>query len=206
MIEFKQYSNFYIITGGPGVGKTTLLTELENRGYPVVPEVARQLIKEQQKVNGEALPWKNKELYKEIMFDRSVESYAHTEKNRNDDQLVFFDRSFLDTICYAQLIDTAISEAMEMYAENWKYNALVFILPPWQKIYKTDHQRQQDWDEVLLTHTKMKETYKSYGYQIVEVPKVDVKSRVDFVLGFIEGYKMKNGSNTQHLSGLKFGK
>ena len=52
----------------------------------------------------------------------------------------------------------------------------------------------------------MKETYKSYGYQIVEVPKVDVKSRVDFVLGFIEGYKMKNGSNTQHLSGLKFGK
>ena len=30
-----------LITGGPGAGKTTMLEELERRGYFVAPEVAR---------------------------------------------------------------------------------------------------------------------------------------------------------------------
>ena len=182
MISFKQNPNFYIITGGPGVGKTTLLTKLQKRGYPIVPEVARQLITEQQQANGEALPWKDKELYKQLMFERSVESYVQAEKNRNNRNPLFFDRSFLDTLCYAQLIGSAISEEMRTYAEHWRYHTDVFILPPWQEIYQTDQQRKQNWDEVLLTHTKMKETYNHYGYQIIEVPKTHAKTRADFVL------------------------
>ncbi|MDR6300962.1 putative ATPase [Mesonia maritima] len=74
---------------------------------------------------------------------------------------------------------------MILYAEHWSFNPVVFILPPWQEIYKTDEERKQDWNEVMLTHTTILKTYQSYGYQIVEVPKVDVKSRVDFVLKFI---------------------
>jgi predicted ATPase len=35
-----------VFTGGPGAGKTALLTELERRGYRVVPEVARAIISE----------------------------------------------------------------------------------------------------------------------------------------------------------------
>ena len=134
MIPFKQHPNFHIITGGPGVGKTTLLTELQNRGCPVVPEVARQLITEQQQTNGEALPWKDKELYKQRMFERSVKNYVQTEKNGNNRKPVFFDRSFLDTLCYAQLIGSAISEEMQSYAEHWRYHTKVFILPPWQEM------------------------------------------------------------------------
>src|SRR5690554_1815606 len=63
MIKLKENNNFYVLTGGPGVGKTTLLEELERRNYEIVPEIARELIKEQQKTNGQALPWKDKELY-----------------------------------------------------------------------------------------------------------------------------------------------
>lgn len=39
--------NFYIITGGPGAGKTTLLEELSRYKVRCVPEVARQIIREQ---------------------------------------------------------------------------------------------------------------------------------------------------------------
>lgn len=63
MIKLKENNNFYVLTGGPGVGKTTLLEELERRNYEIVPEIARELIKEQQKTNGQVLPWKDKELY-----------------------------------------------------------------------------------------------------------------------------------------------
>ena len=38
--------NLFIITGGPGAGKTTVLTELQRLGFTCVPEVARQIIQE----------------------------------------------------------------------------------------------------------------------------------------------------------------
>lgn len=186
MIELKENNNFYVITGGPGVGKTSLIEELRNRHYKVVPEIARELIKEQQKSNGEALPWKDKELYKKTMFDRSINSFEQTDKILNGGKPIFFDRGFLDTICYAKLIQSEIDERMESFAENWKYNRNIFMLPPWKEIYATDNERKQDWEEAILTFEKMCETYKSYGYDIVEIPKLSVSERADFITEFIE--------------------
>ncbi|PTB95539.1 ATPase [Marivirga lumbricoides] len=185
MIKLKENNNFYVITGGPGVGKTTLLERLK-KNYEIVPEIARELIKEQQNNNGKALPWENKNLYKEMMFDRSIRSFEEIENNTNKGKPFFFDRGFLDTICYAELIESEISERMKSYAKNWRYNKNVFILPPWQEIYETDNERKQDWKEAILTFEKMSETYKKYGYNIVEVPKKTVSERADFVLKVIE--------------------
>jgi len=44
---------FYVITGGPGVGKTSLVSELNKFGFLTVPEDARKIIKEQIKIGGE---------------------------------------------------------------------------------------------------------------------------------------------------------
>lgn len=189
MIKPKENKNFYVITGGPGVGKTTLLEELKARNYEIVPEIARELIKEQQKGNGKALPWENKNLYKEIMFDRSINSFEEIDKNANNEKPIFFDRGFLDTICYAELIESEISERMKCYAENWRYNKSVFILPPWQEIYETDNERKQNWKEAVLTFEKMRKTYKNYGYEAIEVPKTTVRERADFILKYIENKK-----------------
>ncbi len=92
----------------------------------------------------------------------------------------------MDTICYAKLIQSEIDERMESFAENWKYNKNIFMLPPWEEIYATDNERKQDWKEAVLTYEKMCETYKSYGYDIVKIPKIPVIERADFVLEFIE--------------------
>ncbi|MDR7128041.1 putative ATPase [Algoriphagus sp. 4150] len=192
MIELKENNNFYVITGGPGVGKTTLLEELKRRNYEIVPEIARELIKEQQKDNGKALPWENKNLYKEMMFDRSISSFEEIDKNANKENPIFFDRGFLDTVCYAELIESEISEPMKSYAESWRYNKNVFMLPPWQEIYETDNERKQDWKEAVLTFERMSETYKNYGYRIIELPKISVSKRADFVLEFIELNRKKS--------------
>lgn len=47
--------NFYIFTGGPGAGKTTVLNELAKHNYGCIPEVARAIIKEQHATGGNAL-------------------------------------------------------------------------------------------------------------------------------------------------------
>ena len=100
MIKLKENNNFYVITGGLGAGKTTLLEELKSRHYEIVPEIARELIREQQKDNGKALSWENKNLYKEMMFDRSITSFEEIDENANKEKAIFFDRGFLDTIMH----------------------------------------------------------------------------------------------------------
>ncbi|MFD2101318.1 AAA family ATPase [Flagellimonas iocasae] len=114
----KDHIPYYVITGGPGVGKTTLLQELKKRGMPVVPEIARELIKEQQAMGGEAIPWKNKKLYMELMFQSSVESFEQTINGTNGSDPIFFDRGFLDALCYAALEDTPIEQEMKTLVET----------------------------------------------------------------------------------------
>ncbi len=53
--EENAKNNFFIITGGPGSWKTTILNELKNCGFQTVDEVARQIIKEQLSFDGDAI-------------------------------------------------------------------------------------------------------------------------------------------------------
>ena len=182
MIDLRRNTNFYVITGGPGAGKTTLLKELKRQNFVVIPEVARKIIKEQLHLKGEALPWKNKELYKNLMFDRSIEGFKQADKKYGKDTPVFFDRGFLDSLCYATMVGSGVDERMECFAENWRYNQKVFMLPPWKEIYHSDTERKQDWNEAVLTYEMMKKTYQTYGYEIIEIPKTTVSERANIVL------------------------
>ena len=181
----KETNPYYVITGGPGVGKTSLLGELQKRGLTVIPEVARQLIKEQQAVDGEALPWKNKRLYRDLMFQRSVESFEKVMEEQHGESPIFFDRGFLDAICYASLTGIRVENEMKILAETWRYNDHVFILPPWKEIYRTDAERKQDWNEAVFTYNKMIQTYRSFQYNLVEVPKNSIEQRANFILNWI---------------------
>lgn len=179
---------YYVITGGPGVGKTTLLQELNKKGFQVIPEIARELIKEQQEIDGEALPWKNKKPYMELMFQRSIESFEKAVFEHQGKDTLFFDRGFLDALCYASLEGIPIDQEMKTLAETLRYNTNVFILPPWKDIYQTDAQRKQDWNEAVFTYNKMIQTYRGYQYHLIEVPRAPVAERADFLLDYIKDH------------------
>ncbi|SHF70686.1 AAA family ATPase [Chryseobacterium vrystaatense] len=175
----------YIITGGPGVGKTTILNELEKMGFLTVPEEARRIIKEQVRVDGDGLPWRNKELYAELMFSASLQTYQ-TIKNTLSKDTVFFDRGLLDTVCYMNMENIPVPVQTVKAVHETKYNPNVFMLPPWKEIYETDSERKQDWEEAVFTFEKMKQTYLDYGYTVIEVPKDKVENRVKFIIDRIE--------------------
>lgn len=183
-----QTANFIVLTGGPGVGKTTLLTALQRQGFSTVPEDARQIIKEQLETAGDGLPWKNKLHYAELMLTASCISYER-QLSKNVDQYVFFDRGIPDTLAYIDMENLVIERQLLREAKKRRYYKKVFILPPWADIYENDNERKQTWQEAEDTFKVMKDTYEKLGYETIEVPKITVAERVLFILKTLE---MKN--------------
>jgi len=182
MIDNNFYRcDFIIITGGPGSGKTTLLDEIQKKNYSYVPEIAREIIQTQVTSEGDALPWKNAKKYRDLMLDKSIESFISALVNPQK-QPLFFDRGIPDTLAYTKLINIPISKKLVSATRKYMYNKKVFILPPWEDIYITDSERKQDFEEAVATYKIMFETYKHLGYELIEVPKMSVEERACFII------------------------
>ncbi|MCS4304125.1 AAA family ATPase [Chryseobacterium sp. BIGb0232] len=171
----------YVITGGPGAGKTTLINELNRLGFTTAPEEGRRIIKEQLLSNGDGVPWINKEIFAGLMFDASVKTFNEMMPISGI-QPVFFDRGILDTIGYLRLEGIPVPRKMEITAREMEYNKNVFILPPWKEIYENDSERKQTQEVAEHTFECMYEIYREYGYNVIEIPRVTVEQRVRFVL------------------------
>lgn len=171
----------FVITGGPGSGKTTVLNELTQRGFACVPEMARQIIQEQVRSNGDALPWGNTARYADLMMERSVASYLENSACREP---TFLDRGLPDTLCYAGIIglDADAVARMRQTCETYRYHRRAFIAPPWEEIYSIDNERKQTFAEAGDVYRRMVTTYQRCGYELIELPKVTPGERVEFIL------------------------
>ena len=58
----------------------------------------------------------------------------------------------------------------------------IFILPPWEDIYESDNERYENFEQAQLIHNHLVETYETYGYQLIEVPKDTVEKRIEYIL------------------------
>lgn len=171
--------NLYVITGGPGTGKTTLIEALKAEGLQCIDEVARQIIKEEMAHDGEALPWKDTMRYTQLMLKRSVETYGEYA-SRSD--ISFFDRGIPDTLAYARLIGLDGIRFIQNAVHDFRYNPAVFILPPWKAIYCNDEERRQSFDKAVDTYHVLYETYIQAGYTLIELPQVSVQERVRLIM------------------------
>lgn len=124
-------------------------------------------------------------LYANLMLEASVKTYQDI-KSKLQSQIIFFDRGILDTFCYSGMENIPLSKEMKKAAHTISYNKKVFILPPWKKIYENDTERKQTWKEAGITFDNMRETYLKYNYEVIEVPKVNVEKRREFILDNLE--------------------
>jgi predicted ATPase len=174
-----ERDNFFILTGGPGAGKTSVIEALRARGYLCVDEVGRQIIQEQKMIGGAGHHNGDRLLYRELMLSRSILTYQAVAERVAP---VFFDRGIPDLIGYGKLIGAETPPHIHAAASMFRSNKKVFIMPPWPEIYGQDDERKQDFAEAYETWRVMAETYPQSGYELIEVPRVSISERADFVL------------------------
>lgn len=170
--------NRYIITGGPGAGKTSLLKALKNLNFHCSEEASRQLIIEEAAKQSECLPWLDLASFAEKVLERMI--LLHQESS--DIEPTFFDRGIPDIMAYLKAAGLPVPEKYNEALKKNKYHNTVFILPPWESIYVNDSERWQTFEEAERLYQSLKETYKSLGFQLIELPKSDIKERVQIVL------------------------
>lgn len=172
-------SNFHIVTGGPGSGKSTLIDALERKGFARSIEAGRGIIRDQAAVNGAALPWRDSAAFAELMLCWEMRSHHIA---RAHDGPVIFDRGVPDIVGYLRLTGLPVPAHVDKAARTFGYNRRVFLAPPWPEIFEQDSERKQDFEEAERTCRVMIETYASYGYDLVELPLTSVEERARFVI------------------------
>jgi len=170
-------NNFFIISGGPGGGKTSLLESLASKGFVIVPETARQIIRERLR-NGLTPRPAPPEFARQIFETDLVNYTSHV----NEMQIRFFDRSFLDSALMLFQDDRDYFESIINHLITQRYNRKVFIAPPWKEIYRNDSERDQTFEEAVRIYEKLYTWYENNGYQLIVLPKESPEARVKFVL------------------------
>lgn len=173
-----KFDNFYIISGGPGSGKSALIEALAKRGLKTMPEAGRSIIQDQSRIGGPALPWGDRALFAELMLQWELRSYHEAQTQTGP---VFFDRGVPDVIGYLRLVGLEVPEHLKQAALLFRYHSKVFLAPPWLDIFRTDQERRQSWAEAVATYESMLRVYTEFGYEIVDLPLVSVEERVAFV-------------------------
>jgi predicted ATPase len=171
----------FVITGGLGVGKTTVLSLLNPR-YETVGEPARELIAEHRETSGEATLDQRPELFVEKLISRSIEKYT----TASPAAVTVFDRGVPDCIAYAMAYDLDIGPALYA-ASRYAYENSVFAASPWEEIYTTDDMRRATFAQAEAFYVYVVEAYQRLGYQIIELPKASSEERAAFVVDYIEG-------------------
>jgi predicted ATPase len=170
----------YVITGGPGAGKSTLAAALAEGGAAVFEEAGRAVLRLHGAIDGPSAAARSPRDYAEAMLLWDMRSWAEADRL---DGAAFFDRGVPDTIGYLQLIGRPVPPHLQRAALAFRYAEPVLVAPPWRDIYATDAQRRQDWDVAVATHEAVRGVYAGLGYRLVDLPLAPVSARVDFVLG-----------------------
>ena len=171
--------NWYVITGGPSSGKTTIIKKLAELGYFTFPEAARVFI-DKEIARGKSL----KEIRKnEGEFQKRVlKMKIKIEKEAPKDKIVFFDRGIPDSIAYFEICGIDSKEVLK-FCKKKTYRKIFFFekLP-----FKKDYARVENGKTIEKLNKLFKKSYKDLGYKIVNIPAMSVEKRVQKILSNID--------------------
>lgn len=169
-------TNWYVITGGPSTGKTTVINLLSERGYKTTIEHARHYI-DTMKNEGNTVEEirANKRQFQLGVLDMQIDQEAELSPS----DIVFLDRAIPDAMAYYQFLDLEYDQKLLDAVQQASYKK-IFILDRLPLV--NDYARTEDEQAQKLIHKLIIEVYQSLGFPVVFVPVVSPDKRIEFIL------------------------
>lgn len=171
-------TNWYVLTGPPCSGKTTLINALCDKGFTISEEVARthylDLISHytQEKILENPVQLQEDILQLEIKREQALDP----------GELIFFDRALPDSIAYYQQLGEVPQHVMKA-AKLHHYKGVFFLeaLP-----YEKDVVRTEDEKTANYIGSLIRLAYQGLGYKLIDVPAVSVEARLRQILTMVD--------------------
>jgi len=170
-----RITNWYVITGAPCSGKTSVIYGIEQLGYKVVHETARAYINDELR-KGKTLDQIKADisLFEHNIFYRKIEM----ESSLPEKAIIFLDRAIPDSVAYFRFAGLDPKEP-EQRSADIRYRK-IFMFDRLR--IKHDEVRNENEEESILIERIIEETYLNLGYEITRVPVLPLQRRVNFIL------------------------
>jgi predicted ATPase len=174
-------TQWHVLTGAPGAGKSTIINELERRGYRVVHEVARHHLQREHETGRSV---------KEIVADqldlqrKIVAELVKIEDQFDHDEIIFFDRALPDAIAYYRVFGLDPSELFPLLVVH-RYKSIFLVESPAWEITQTDKLRTENQELSRRIEDSIKSAYEELGYHLTHVPVQAVRQRAQYILNHL---------------------
>lgn len=178
----------YVLTGGTGAGKTSLIEELKNSGYEATDEEAREIVEKSGIKKFYAK-------YPEKFFNQTLDKYL-LNYNKTENGLFFFDRGFPDILAMIDTLPYIYSRkhvsnkrALEL-SKRYRYDK-VFLLDLLPHYNPEKHEGVTPFQRIIL-HKNIIRRYEQLGYDLIRVPiyfydeQASIGARIDQILNEIK--------------------
>jgi predicted ATPase len=167
---------WYVITGAPSSGKSTVIDSLSLRGHKTIPEAARVIIDSDRAAGIPTTVTRASEL---AFQERALKMKIETETGLLPTDTIFFDRGVPDTVAYYRLYGWSESDEFTRVMRNSPYRK-VFILD--RLPYRSDATRTETEELAARLDSLLEHSYLELGIEVERIPVMRHFDRVDLIL------------------------
>ncbi len=176
-------NNWFVISGGPGAGKTTTINLLKERGLQTTTEAARSYYEEQLAlgITNEQIR-ANQQKLQDGIFKRLID----IEENLDPQETVFLDRALPDNLAYHQYYNLHTSPEQQRIFDECNYKTVFYL----EQVPMVHDEVRKESDEEAQTLADLGiKVYESKHINIVHVPVMEKEKRVDYILDYIKNHQ-----------------
>jgi predicted ATPase len=172
----RRATNWYVITGGPSSGKTTIVTRLCELGYRTAIEEARHYL-DLQRARGKTVEEieRNRRKFQKKVLNMQIDQ----ERSLPPHEIVFLDRAIPDTRAYCRFLNIPEDKRLSHLLESVSYRK-IFILDLLPLV--RDYARREDAASQKKIEQLLIEVYESLPFPVVRVPVLPIEARIQFIL------------------------
>ncbi|MFA6889128.1 MAG: AAA family ATPase [Candidatus Woesearchaeota archaeon] len=160
-----------VISGGPGVGKTELITHLGFMGYQTIPEVARLLFEE-----GVSIDNRTPLEFQQIVLERQYKLEQEITQG-----VVFQDRGIGDVLGYIDFFNLSLKDFLTPLSLS-HYDHILILDPLPSEMYQGPPHRREDVETARKVHSAICNAYIRSHTPVIYIPYMLDPIRALYVL------------------------